>query len=128
MFIFARIRSGFGNAVTAMPDVLVFLFSADFVFLISPEPWRSIVNPALKDVFPVVSAALSLAAMAGFLLVMKVERQITSHHLGAMWPVASRDLMPAELRDVRYPFTRLFLSWVGIGFLVGLNAVAFVLR
>jgi len=128
MLIFAEIRRGFGNAVTAMPDVLVFLFSADFFFAVSPEPWRSIVNPALKDAFPVVSATLSLAAMVGFLLVMRVERQIASHHLGARWPVPNRDLMPAELRGVRYPHARLFLSWVGIAFLVGLNAAAFVLR
>jgi len=128
MAVFVLIRKQAGNAVTAMPDVLVFLFSVDLWFLVSPEPWQAIVNPALKDAFRVMSAALGLAAMVVFLLVMGVERQINSHHMQRRWPVAHLGLMPPTLQNAQYPYMRLVLSWMGIAWLAGLNAVAFVLR
>lgn len=128
MVVFTLIRKATGNAITAMPDVLVFLFTVNLLFAVWPEPWRAMVNPVLKTTFSALSLTLSLMALVVFLLVMRVERQISSHHLAARWPVPNRALMPPDLRHVRYPHMRLALSWIGIAFLVGLNAVAFVVR
>src|SRR5712692_9601013 len=99
MLTFTLIRRGFGNAVTAMPDVLVFLFSVNLYFAVWPEPWRKIVHTSVRDSFPGLSVSLSLAAMVVFLLVMRVEKRIALHHLQRMWPVPNRILMPVELKN-----------------------------
>ncbi len=128
MLLFTGIRKGFGNAVTAMPDIFVFLASVNFYFAGWPEPWKGLVHPTVRDSFTALSVFLGLMAAALFVLVLPVEHRIAAYWVRAMWPVGNRALMPPEIQNRRFPYFGLIASWILIGAFTAVNVLAFVLR
>ncbi|SRR6266571_940844 len=128
MAVFTSIRKQAGNAVTAMPDVMVFLSSVNLYFAAWPEPWRKMVHPLVRESFAGLSLFLGVSAILLFLIVLPVERRIVRHQLQRVWPAANRNLMPLEILNQRFPFFGLIGSWILIATFAAVNTLAFVLR
>ncbi len=128
MAVFTSIRRQAGNAVTAMPDVMVFLSSINLYFAAWPEPWRNMVHPLVRESFAGLSLFLGVIAVFLFLCVLPVERRIVRHQIQRMWPAANHHLMPLDIRNQRFPFFGLIGSWILIATFSAVNAIAFVLR
>ena len=125
MTLFTLIRKGFGNSLTAMPDVLVCVASVDFYFALAPDVWKPMVHPSIKDSFPLVSFALGLIAAIFFLYSLSVERRLINCWIKQR---LSGTLLPSSISATRFPYGGIVLSWFLIGTAIAINSLQFLAR
>ena len=126
MTLFTLIRKGFGNSLTAMPDVLVSIASVDFYFTLAPEVWKPLVHPSIKDSFAPLSFSLALVAAIFFLFSLFVEKRLVNSWIKQKF--SSEFLLPKQISDSRFPYVGIIISWLLVGTLIALNSLQFLAR
>lgn len=127
MLIFTRVRKGYGNAVTAMADVLVFLIVVDLSFVVQPQPWIDIVHHSIASFFPALFLTLALLSALVFGLGLKVEAQLLRYWSRSLFPGATGSMPPA-IAAQGFPYFGVAGCWCWIACVVALSALPFVLR
>src|SRR5262249_39024039 len=111
MAFFTTIRVRSGNAVTAMPDVLVFFVTINLYFAVWPEPWLPVVKKSLHGDFRALSLALAFMAAMFFLASISVERRLIANHMRRLVNMAGWAWLPDQVRAQDFPYVRLIAAW-----------------
>jgi hypothetical protein len=127
MGFFGAIRHMYGNSITAMPDILIFLVSVDFYFALNPEPWVSIVHPSFATFFSVLYFSFGLISMLIFLFTLRVERRLIYHWVKRTFPGVIYYGKPDRLKK-GFPYFGIMTSWFLIAAAVAFNMFPFSQR
>lgn len=122
--LFAIIRRVYGNSVTAMPDVLIFLVSIDFYFALSPNPWVSIVHPSVESFFPALYFSFGLISIMIFIFTLGVEKKLIHFWVKRNFPDVIYSRKP-DISKQRFPYLGITFSWFFIASAVALNMLPF---
>jgi hypothetical protein len=126
MVLFTLIRKGFGNSLTAMPDVFVCIASIDFYFALAPEIWKPMVHPSIKDSFAFLSFSFALVAAIFFLYTLTVEKKLVNSWIKQQFSPGF--LLPSQISVSHFPYGGIFVSWILVTILIALNSLQFLAK
>lgn len=124
MVLFTVLRYSLGNSVTAMPDVLVFVCTIDFVFALDAKPWMPMLRPTVREIFTGVAFTFAILGLLHYIFALRVERRIMRYWFRRSYPHMIASRYP-DILHARFPYGGILVSWILIVGLIGLNLAVF---
>src|SRR6266478_1873737 len=128
IWLFTLIRIRFGNSVSALSDILVFLSTTDFVIVLSPlRPWMSLVHPLFKNSLAAWFFAFGVLAAIFFVLSLRVEQKLLRLSMQRALPMLT-GFLPPDIARQGFPYLGVVGCWASIVLIIALNVLPFTLE